>query len=317
MLTPTREIRIEPSTVCNYRCLMCARDKLTRKKEIMPTSFFEQIATAAKETLPHLEMCTVSGFGEFAMDPDWPAKLEIARRLYDAVHVVTNLSVVKDDQLSQLADLATEVRVSVNALGDERYQAVHRCGPQVSFPQVEDRIRRLSERRGPDFKLRLSLAVVKENEDQVEDWTAHFEGLVDGLEVWRPHNWVTGQRFRQLAAKRLTTCDRPATGPLQVQVDGTMNVCCFDFNGEMLIGDLRTQSLTEILTGPALARIRALHSSGRADELPLCAVCDQRDPPEHKEQYMVHCSFARKSERVVRTSSGYERVSTGNLDRDE
>jgi hypothetical protein len=159
--------------------------------------------------------------------------------------------------------------------------------------------------------VRLSFSVLDENIDQVPAWIEHWDGIVDGIEVWKPHNWVDGKQYRTISNDRLSTCERPARGPLQVQVDGTMNVCCFDYDGAMLIGDLEKQSFTEILTGPELERIRELHATGRADELPLCAVCDQRDPPEEKEKYMVHCSFDDKSERVRRTSSGYERVGRG------
>ncbi len=311
MLTPTKEIRIETSTVCNFHCRMCPRSTLARPREVMSNKFFERIAVAAKEALPHLEMCTVSGFGEFAADPDWPTKLQIADRLYPKVHVVTNLSLIEDDQIPQLAALATEVRVSINALGNERFRVVHRPPPEVSFSMIERRIRMLSGLRGPDLRLRLSLSVVDENVDQIPAWLDHWEGVVDGVEVWTPHNWVDGKAFRKHSGARLSTCDRPASGPLQVQADGTMNVCCFDYNGQMLIGDLKEQTFAEILEGAELRRIRDLHASGRADELPLCAVCDQRDPPEIKEKYMVHCSFEQKSERVVRTSSGYERLATG------
>ena len=311
MLTPTKEIRIETSTVCNFHCRMCPRSTLERPREIMSNEFFTRIAAAAKEAMPHLDMCTVSGFGEFAADPDWLTKLEIAGRLYPKVHVVTNLSLIDDELIPQLAALATEIRVSINALGDERFAVVHRPPPGVSFSMIERRIRMLSELRGPDLRLRLSLSVVDENVDQITAWIDYWEGIVDGVEVWTPHNWVDGKAFRKFHSKRLSTCDRPASGPLQVQVDGTMNVCCFDYNGLMLIGDLKDQTFAEILDGAELQRIRELHSTGRADELPLCAVCDQRDPPEAKQEYMVHCSFEQKSERVVRTSSGYERIATG------
>jgi hypothetical protein len=91
-----------------------------------------------------------------------------------------------------------------------------------------------------------------------------------------------------------------------VQVDGTVNVCCFDYEGQMLVGDLRTQGLGEILDGAPLRRIRALHASGRADELPLCAVCDQREPPARKAAHLVFSSAADADARVLRTSSAGE-----------
>jgi hypothetical protein len=90
-----------------------------------------------------------------------------------------------------------------------------------------------------------------------------------------------------------------------VQVDGTVNVCCFDYDGAMVVGDLTRQTFSEIYSGAELARIRELHASGQADQLPLCRVCDQRDPPERKASYLV-VSPDDATERVRRTSSKRE-----------
>jgi len=304
-LTPTTEIRIEPSTRCNYHCTMCSRDTFRRRREVMTNARFERIVSQARQTLPHLALCTVSGFGELATDPHWKDKLALARTFFPRVHVVTNLSLVADRDLADLARLATEVRVSLSAVDDETLQAIHRPPALVSYAQLAARIQRLAEHRSAEFSLRLTCSALPENEALLEQWIETWQPLVDGLEIWRPHNWVTGQRFRKTDGKRVASCGRPATGPLQVQVDGTMNVCCFDYNGEMLIGDLNRQTFAEILTGEPLARIRHLHATGGADELPLCARCDQREPNAQRARYLIY-STEPAEVRVRQTSSGRE-----------
>jgi hypothetical protein len=176
----------------------------------------------------------------------------------------------------------------------------------VSYRAIEARIEKLASLRGPNLEVKLACCQLDENAHQIGDWIERWHGKVDELEVWRPHNWVIGRRYRSTEGRRLESCGRPASGPLQVQVDGTMNVCCFDYDGAMLIGDLRKQSFHDILQGDALRHIQELHAEGRADELPLCAVCDQREPPEQKRSCLVYTTAEDAEMRLRRTSSGRE-----------
>lgn len=306
-LIPSSEIRIEPSTVCNYSCLMCPRSALTRKREIMPDDLFERIARQARREIPHLEMCTVSGYGEFSMDPNWRNKLAVAAELFPRIHVVTNLSRLRTkDDLATLATLATEARVSINALGDTRYRDIHRPPADIEYETIEARVVQLAELRGPTFRLCLTFSALRENLDQIVPWIERWKPVVDTLEVWRPHNWIDGRQYRSISGQRMPTCGRPQRGPIQVQVDGTVNVCCFDYNGKLIVGDLTSQTFKEIFGGEEMTRIRRLHATGLADTLPPCAVCDQRSRLEERQQHLIYCSHGSTKERVTRTSSGKE-----------
>ncbi len=275
----------------------------------MSNELFEEIVTKAKDEVEHLEMCTVSGYGEPTTDPSWRVKLVLASEHFKRIHVVTNLSLLtQDGDLEALAKYATEVRVSLNAAGDESYRKIHRSPSRVTHRKVERAIDRLCSLREDDFSIRLSFVQVVENEDQVRAWIKKWQGKVDGLDVWRPHNWVNGKKYRKSPLKKLASCGRPASGPIQVQVDGTVNICCFDYNGKIVVGDLKTQSFKEIFDGEEMKQIRKLHESGRADELDLCAVCDQREPSELRKKHLVYCSWASPDFRVTQTSSGKEKI---------
>ena len=306
MHLPTREIRIEPSTLCNYNCRMCARGALSRKRQAMPDSLFDRLVDQVRSELPHIDYCTLSGFGEPATDPGWSHKLRLAASRFSHVHVVTNLSLIQGAGLDELAACATDIRVSLGATTEEVYHRVHRPPKGVHLAAVEDRIRALASRPGRRYNLRLTCCRLQENEAELPIWIERWSGVADELEVWEPHNWATARSFRDVSRDREPTCGRPASGPIQVQVDGTVNVCCFDYDGVLLIGDLRVQSFGEIFGGDAMQRIRALHATGRADELWPCSRCDQRERQETRRRHLLYCNWQPAEQRVVRTSSGGE-----------
>ena len=96
---------------------------------------------------------------------------------------------------------------------------------------------------------------------------------VDLLEVWKPHNWAGGRDYRKIKRKK-KTCGRPFNGPVQILSDGTVVVCCFDFDGKLVIGDTRKHSIEQILTSKKAKDIKKAHKDGKVDHL-ICSNCDQ------------------------------------------
>ena len=306
MLTKTNELRIETSTVCNYHCQMCARDTFRRKWEVMPNALFDRIVTQTAAELPHIKTATLSGFGEFSTDPEWRHKLERAAQLFERIHIVTNLSLLQRDDARFLLAHISDIRISIYGLNQETYSTIHRCPPAVRYQEVHDLILFLVRNKQDHQRVILNYIEMEDNRHQTSAWIAYWKDKVDLIEVWKPHNWIDSKPYRTLDGSRLATCGRPCNGPIQVQVDGTVNVCCFDYNGEMLIGDLRSEPFTSIYEGERMKRVQRLHADGQADELPLCRICDQRNSDESKAAHALYNSRFAIHERIHATSTEYD-----------
>jgi hypothetical protein len=288
---------------------MCPRESFTRKKEAMSNSLFDSIIVKAKNKIPSIRYLTISGFGEFATDPGWRDKIEKGASAFERLHVITNCSLFDTSDLDFLLAHVTDVRVSVYGTDEESYVNVHRPPSGATYSSVEKNIRYLREHKSPKQRIVLNYIEVRENASKTGEWIDRWEGYVDLLEVWKPHNWIRGKEYRTPCAHRLQTCGRPYNGPVQVQVDGTVNLCCFDYNGELVIGDLNTEGFTEIFEGNRMIRYQHLHETGSADAIPQCRVCDQRDCNPCKSVNVVYNSGFDTLERVGRTSTEYEDVS--------
>lgn len=60
---------------------------------------------------------------------------------------------------------------------------------------------------------------------------------------------------------------------LGVFCDGTVIMCCTDFDGEAPVGNVRDQTIAEIWHSPALDTLRALHRKGEGYKVPFCRKC--------------------------------------------
>ena len=76
MIPKSNEIRFETTTKCNYNCIICPRDKLTRKRETMPLNRFKYLFDKVINETSQYDTVTFSGFGEPLLDPTLDEKIK-------------------------------------------------------------------------------------------------------------------------------------------------------------------------------------------------------------------------------------------------
>lgn len=314
MIPKSNEMRFEVATKCNYKCVICPHHKLIRAKEIMSTELFKQVFDRIVEETDQYTTLTFPGMGEPLLDHDITEKIRYAkqRRPDLQVMILTNGSVLTPKKFQEFEALGvTSVRVSFYGNTPETYREIMGINSKNMFSRVESNLLEIS-RIKKTTKLLITMNVIDEKYDVVsEEWINFWKDKVDLLEVWKPHNWGTSMNLRRVQEEKLDTCGRPFQGPLQIQVDGTVNMCCFDYDGHTTMGDLRTQSLNEIFSSPLFKKIVSCHTSGdyKGSNL-LCENCDQRNAD--KSDVMVYNSKFDIRDRVGKTSTTYSDLENKN-----
>lgn len=270
------EVRIENTTACNARCTICPRDKFTRQIIAMPLWNFCQLAKQVKEL--GASLISMFGFGEPLIDSKIDKKVEFVHSLGMESFITTNGSLLHSDLAVRLLRAGlTHIRFSAHGLFDN-YEKVHKGLSFNNFMRHFHNFLAVNDGHWhPDNKKAIvSVSVIPMHGESVDEIIEFYKPgeRVDYLEIWKPHNWTNGKEFREAKPERKKTCGRPFTGPLQINADGTMMVCCFDYNGVMTIGDTSYESIPRILNGDILRGIREKHRSGDLRGLP-CETCDQ------------------------------------------
>ena len=264
------EVRIETTNKCNAHCLTCPREKLTRKQTVMPHDHFCNLVNQSYDL--GATLISVFGYGEPLLDGGIYKKIAYCTGLGIETFITTNASLLAALSIRKLIDAGlTKIRFSMHGM-HKNYERVHGL-PYDKF--LKNLSNFLIANNGPD-KIKTSLTVMPMNHDNIDNIRKEWEGSVDELEVWRPHNWTTGRGYRDLPRKTKKTCGRPFKGPVQIQADGKMIVCCFDFNGELEVGDTYKSTIEQILKGKRFEIIRNRHKHGIHDGY-LCETCDQRN----------------------------------------
>jgi len=263
------EVRIENTNLCNAKCTVCARDKLRRPLTTMSLGAFRKLVDQVKYM--GAETISVFGFGEPLLDMQLAGKIRYCTDKGLKTFITTNSSVLDVRRSEELIDAGlSHIRFSAHGLYKD-YEKVHRGIKFDMFLRHTMNFIKMSK-----GLVTISVSAIPLHGESIAEFISFWKPgkLIDYLEIWKPHNWTSTKDYRGKTTKRKKTCGRPFSGPLQIQADGTMIVCCFDYNGKMVVGDTNTESIESILKGAKFKAIREKHRSGNLYDLP-CENCDQ------------------------------------------
>lgn len=289
------EVRIENTSKCNAHCTICPREKMTRAKVTMPLEHFKLLVDQANGM--GATTVTVFGYGEPLVDKGIVDKIKYCSDMGLNTFITTNAFCLSTQVACDLIRAGLKhIRFSCNGLFGT-YEKVHtplRFGTVLRNIANFIRINRVKY----DNPVRVDVSITPMHGETVEtflDFWGRFN--LDGIEIWRPHNWAGGRFYRQVVRKK-KTCGRPFNGPVQINADGKMMVCCFDTDATMTVGDTYESTVEEILRGEAFERIRNSHDSGNLSGL-ICENCDQLN--EYEESPLLYstvdpsCEFGKTS----------------------
>lgn len=276
------EVRYEVTDHCNAICIMCPREQHedARPHGIMDLekykrSIDEVVSLGAKKIV-------LTGFGEPLIDKTLEQKIAYAKAKNLNTYIITNGSLITRARAKSLIDSGLdEMRVSFYGMRPETYNVVmEKLDFHVATNNLLGFLEERSQRGLKKPKLELSYLVMKENESDVEAFRAYWEPRADAIEMWKPHNFGDGRSYRERhqAVELKTSCGRPENGPLQIQWDGEVIPCCYDYNNQIVLGNAFEQPVLEILNGDKYRFLRWAHRTKNFRLFPYCDQCDQLLP---------------------------------------
>ena len=270
---------------------------MTRPKMIMTNKHFAHLVNQAK----NLGATTISvfGFGEPLLDKDVVWKVQYCSTLGLDTFITTNASLLTVDMGFDLISAGlTHIRFSCHGIEDN-FNKVHRG---LKWDAVIRNISNFLAMNRIKFNnaTTVSVSVIPMHKESVYGIRSFWEKRVDYLEIWKPHNWVDAKDYRKGEVVR-QTCFRPFSGPLQINADGSVMVCCFDYNADMVVGCTHSQTIEEIINGTWFKDIRDRHRRSDFEGLP-CESCDQLFEYAEDENPLLY-SNRDKERRIGVTSS--------------
>lgn len=268
-------VQIEATNICNAKCVFCPRDEMHRRQGIMSLDLFKKIVDECAELgITHVRM---HNYGEAFVDRKLVEKVRYAKQKgIREVGMISNGSLITEPVARGMIEAGLDaINISVDASGKEVFEAT-RIG--LKYDKVIANIERLLRLRGESGKRRpkLILSFVRQNNSADEQaFIEHWRSIADKIHVTDLHNWA-GTLNSESDVNY--PCYRPWL-TFTVLWDGRVSLCCADFDGRTILGNLNTQTISEIWNAEAYRNVRREHlESGGPD---ICRACDlpRKDSP--------------------------------------
>ena len=268
-------VQIESTNICNAKCVFCPRDDMSRRQGIMTFDLFRKIVDECVELgITHVR---VHNYGEPFIDRKLVDKVRYAKQKgIQEVGMISNGSLITEDVARGMIDAGLDaINISVDASGKEVFEST-RLG--LKYDKVIANIERLVRIRAESGKRRpkLILSFVRQNNSADEQaFIEHWRAIADKIHITDLHNWA-GTLNRESDVNY--PCYRPWL-TFTVLWDGRVSLCCADFDGRTILGDLNTSTIREIWNAEPYVQARRSHleSGGPA----ICQSCDlpRKDSP--------------------------------------
>lgn len=275
-------LRIENTNACNARCFMCPHPIMKRKQGIMSRSLYQRIVDEAVNL--GVDYINLHNFGEPLLDRDFVWRVGYAKNKGIRKITTNSNGQMLSPEVSRglIESGLDELFVSIDAARLATYEKI-RIG--LDYQKVVDNVRRfvkLKKKLGVSRPLiTVDFLETSLNKDEVDDFIQQWRGTVDHVCVSKIHDWSSKKKglvltnYNNFVSFSRTPCRLPFT-ELLVNWDGTVSLCCQDIEGEVIVGDVRKESLLAIWRGKKLEAIREKHRLQKTDDLELCKDCKLR-----------------------------------------
>lgn len=287
---------VDPSSVCNFRCGFCPcggahKEVWSEEKKInvMPYELYRKVIDDMAEFPDKLKTLRLYKEGEPLINRRLPDMIHYARRknVMNKVDFTTNGYLMEKDMVLALMDAGVDrINISVEALTEEDYAQI--SGVKIDYVKFLNQLRFLYENRnGCHIFVKISdLGLCGHSEQEFYD---KFENVCDEMAV--EHVTPVWPDFKLDEQLQLTQVEDIYGGEMKnrkaVQVcpylfyslcvnsDGTVSACLMDWNHQLIVGDIKKQSLFEIWNGEKMNELRRDHLLLQKNCHNACKNCGQ------------------------------------------
>jgi radical SAM protein with 4Fe4S-binding SPASM domain len=250
---------VESTSICNLKCIMCPYPNMGRKNEHMAMTVYEKIVT---EGAGFIEFMWLHLFGEPLINKSIYRMIDMAEKAGIRTGISTNATLMDEKAASAILD--SRLSLLILCLDGATKETFEKIRVGARFERVVANIARFSEikrKRQSDLRVVLQMIDMTANDSEKQlfysTWrNKGFDSVVcKDFHVWanQDESLIQIEQLQPRTSSGL--CYEPWIG-FTILADGTVVPCCNDYDGKLVLGDLKSQSLREIWNGEAMRNLR-------------------------------------------------------------
>jgi MoaA/NifB/PqqE/SkfB family radical SAM enzyme len=271
---------LEAHTVCNQACYFCPVSVAPRQAHFMPDALYEQIVAQLAPYRDTLEAVFMISYNEPTVDRRFVDQVRLIKSYGLPPATLTNATGLTPERIDALVAMGGLRYLSVNlsTLDASRYDR-DRGGDHLGM--VLDHLDYAASRPVAEemdiVVLGTGDAVHRNDFAAISERFAGSRFRVRFFEVMDRAGYLAVGLKPSPGHRRLCGCENIGSRPLQhlhITPHGRCVLCCEDYDEKYLVGDLTRETVSEVLGGPQLQRMRRwAYGIERAPDDFLCRRC--------------------------------------------
>ena len=292
---PPVRLWIEPTNVCNLRCIIGPTGQgRMQNPGRMSLDLYRKIVDEAATFAIDINLF---GRGEAFLHPDLPEFVRYAHFKGINTRLETNATVLTPEKSEEAIRAGLDfISFSFDGYTKGIYESIRRGADFqktldniIRFLQIKKALRSRKPYVSVQF-IRTPKFLEGASQASERRFKADFRGLplntyryvtphrytgeIDEAVTGTTYGYVEGKRRHGLFARiKYTPCPYPWYST-HILWDGTVTPCCMDFHSGCVLGDVSSASIRDIWNGEAMVALRDKIGTGNYRDIPLCSRCD-------------------------------------------
>jgi radical SAM protein with 4Fe4S-binding SPASM domain len=261
-------VRIETTNACNAKCVICPHRQMHRPVCNMDDALYEKIIDEC--SAHNCGNIHLHNFGEPLLDRNLAIRVRYAKEKgIKRVAIFSNGSLLTAEKANELIDAGLDqIKVSFDGATSQEFE-------QIRFPlkfdtvieNIKELVRIRNLRKSP-LKIKVACCSTSDKNETMRS----LENCVDGFSFGKVHNWSDSEIDHAVKSTIRKPCSR-VWQTFTVLSDGKVALCCLDYEGQVILGDVNKTSISEIWKNESYREIRFLHKRARQDQIVICKNC--------------------------------------------
>ena len=267
-------LQIEPSSICNYRCVFCfMTDKsLTDKRNghmgQMSLELFKKIIDAAENKV---EFISLASRGEPMACKDISKMLEYTVGKFLNLKINTNASLLNEEKIHAILSGGVKTLViSADAADKESYKSLRVNGNLEKVLKNLELFNNIKEKNYSSSKIITRVSGVKVSDEQkFKDMEKVWGGLVDQVAFVNYNPWENSYE------KETNNIKQPCSDlwrRMFIWWDGKVNPCDVDYKSKLSVS-IFNSDLKSLWNCKAYENLRSVHIDEKRNQLKPCNAC--------------------------------------------
>ena len=268
-------LQIEPTSICNYRCVFCYQtdNKFNKRSDgfmgHMKLDTFKELIDQAEK---NIEFISLASRGEPLLCPDIVQMLSYTKNKFLNLKINTNASLLDEKMSNAILESGVKTLVfSADAADKDLYSKLRVNGKLEKILSNIKKFKEIKTKHYPNSKIITRVSGVKVNKEQnLNDMEKYWGELVDQVA------FVNYVPWENVYKSSYTKIDLPCSDLWRRMFawwDGKVNPCDVDYKSELSIGNIKNKNISDLWKSENYNNLRKLHETKVRKKVSPCNRC--------------------------------------------